>query len=136
MYYSIFNLFKIGIGPSSSHTVGPINAAIEFLKNKDLNNKIESIKDLTITLYGSLAHTAIGHKTINGLILGKIDISEGVFSWMRLIPFLQPRGKKLLQKFFDGIYSNRSLFSLMLRNKVHLLINSMKRLIKVKGVLI
>ena len=47
---------------------------------------------------------------INGLILGKIDIFDGAFSWMRLIPFLQPEGKKLLQKFFDGIYSNRSLF--------------------------
>ena len=68
MYVSIFELFKIGIGPSSSHTVGPLNAALKF-RTKLINDNIKFDK-INITLYGSLAYTGIGHKTPQAIFLG------------------------------------------------------------------
>jgi L-serine dehydratase len=63
---SVFDLFKIGIGPSSSHTVGPMRAALEFIKDLDLK-KVERIK---AELYGSLALTGKGHATDTAILLG------------------------------------------------------------------
>ena len=68
MYVSFFDLFKIGIGPSSSHTVGPINAANLFLE--ELTLLPDEIQKINITLYGSLALTGKGHGTDLGLISG------------------------------------------------------------------
>src|SRR5690554_393919 len=67
---SIFDMFKIGIGPSSSHTLGPWRAAQRFtqrLATGDLLGKTEAIK---ILLYGSLAKTGIGHGTDVAILLG------------------------------------------------------------------
>jgi L-serine dehydratase len=62
---SIFELFKIGIGPSSSHTVGPMRAAREFARS--LDNNVQSIR---ADLYGSLALTGKGHGTDRAILLG------------------------------------------------------------------
>ena len=73
MYISVFQLFKIGIGPSSSHTVGPINASnkfISYLKKENI-----SIKSLQINLYGSLSFTGKGHGTHLGIIGGLLGYS-------------------------------------------------------------
>ena len=71
MYVSFFKLFKIGIGPSSSHTVGPINAANSFIQELlSLGRIKEKIKRLNIHLYGSLALTGKGHGTDLGLVAG------------------------------------------------------------------
>lgn len=70
MFISIFDLLSIGIGPSSSHTVGPMRAANAYLrelKKKDIWNITSSIQ---IELYGSLALTGEGHKTNEAVILG------------------------------------------------------------------
>jgi L-serine dehydratase len=67
MYYSVFNLFKIGVGPSSSHTVGPMVAAKEFLNS--LNN-IDLVTELKVDVYGSLALTGHGHATDKALLMG------------------------------------------------------------------
>lgn len=67
---SVFDMFKIGIGPSSSHTLGPWRAAQQFvlkLKNSDNLALVESVK---ILLYGSLAKTGIGHGTDIAVLLG------------------------------------------------------------------
>ncbi|PFH44913.1 hypothetical protein AMATHDRAFT_72137 [Amanita thiersii Skay4041] len=67
---SAFDLFSIGVGPSSSHTVGPMRAANIFitdLKELDLLEKIHTMK---ITLYGSLAATGKGHHTPQAILLG------------------------------------------------------------------
>ncbi|MFW2177271.1 MULTISPECIES: L-serine ammonia-lyase [unclassified Moraxella] len=67
---SIFDLFKIGIGPSSSHTVGPMKSAnlfLQALKDQQLLSKVDSIK---ITLYGSLGATGKGHSSDIAVILG------------------------------------------------------------------
>lgn len=64
---SLFDLFKIGIGPSSSHTVGPMRAAQRFLASL---SRIKDTTRLRVTLYGSLAWTAQGHATDKAIILG------------------------------------------------------------------
>ncbi|WP_395376500.1 L-serine ammonia-lyase [Marinicella sp. W31] len=70
MAVSVFDLFKIGIGPSSSHTVGPMRAAhlfIEALSKQNLETKTEQIHT---ELFGSLSHTGRGHGTDKAIILG------------------------------------------------------------------
>ncbi len=64
---SLFDLFKIGIGPSSSHTVGPMRAARRFIAHL---NPAFPVARLRVTLYGSLAWTASGHATDKAVILG------------------------------------------------------------------
>lgn len=60
---SIFELFKVGIGPSSSHTVGPMLAAARFVQQLTAEQQLERITAIEITLYGSLALTGRGHHT-------------------------------------------------------------------------
>ena len=67
---SLFQLFSIGIGPSSSHTVGPMRAAVRFLKEIEEEGKLEEIAMVQVELYGSLAMTGKGHATDLALILG------------------------------------------------------------------
>jgi L-serine dehydratase len=65
---SIFDIFKIGIGPSSSHTVGPMKAARAFVGLVAESGEI--VAKIQVTLYGSLAFTGIGHATDSALLLG------------------------------------------------------------------
>ncbi|MFJ8185081.1 L-serine ammonia-lyase [Streptomyces sp. NPDC096105] len=70
MAISVFDLFSIGIGPSSSHTVGPMRAARMFarrLRNEDL---LESVASVRAELYGSLGATGHGHGTPKAVLLG------------------------------------------------------------------
>ena len=69
MYISLTDLFKIGIGPSSSHTVGPMRAARRFLMELP-QGTLEQIKRVRVELFGSLAHTGQGHGTDVALQLG------------------------------------------------------------------
>ncbi len=69
MYISVFDLFKIGIGPSSSHTVGPMRAARRFVFELPAGT-LERITRITVTLHGSLAHTGRGHGTDTAMMLG------------------------------------------------------------------
>jgi len=67
---SVFDMFSIGIGPSSSHTVGPMKAAkifVDTLKEQTLLTKVDRVK---CELFGSLAQTGIGHGTGKAVILG------------------------------------------------------------------
>ncbi len=65
---SVFDLFKIGIGPSSSHTVGPMRAAREFALG--LGSRLERVRRLRVVLLGSLAYTGHGHATDRAVLLG------------------------------------------------------------------
>jgi L-serine dehydratase len=67
---SLFELFKIGIGPSSSHTVGPMRAALRFTRELAAANLLEKTAKVTVDLYGSLALTGIGHGTDRAILLG------------------------------------------------------------------
>jgi L-serine dehydratase len=70
MAVSIFQLFSIGVGPSSSHTVGPMRAARQFLSELQAEGELGRVERLTIELYGSLAMTGKGHATDVALLLG------------------------------------------------------------------
>ena len=70
MAISVFDMFKIGIGPSSSHTVGPMKAGSRFLMGLRENALFDKTSKVTVELYGSLALTGIGHGTDKACILG------------------------------------------------------------------
>lgn len=67
---SVFELFKIGIGPSSSHTVGPMLACRNFSKHLLLEKLLDKVLQVKVELFGSLALTGIGHYTDKACILG------------------------------------------------------------------
>lgn len=69
-YVSAFDLFSIGIGPSSSHTVGPLRAARAFSERLVADNLLDRVSQVTCTLYGSLGSTGIGHGTPDAVIAG------------------------------------------------------------------
>jgi L-serine dehydratase len=74
MFLSVFEIFKIGIGPSSSHTMGPMSAALRFLDDI-LNGQWvrpsgSSVTRIRVSLHGSLAYTGVGHATDRAVILG------------------------------------------------------------------
>ena len=70
MTISVFDLFSIGIGPSSSHTVGPMRIAKDFLDKAKRKGVLSSVEGIRIELFGSLAFTGVGHGTDKAIILG------------------------------------------------------------------
>ena len=70
MAVSVFDLFKVGIGPSSSHTVGPMRAAFLFCRQLEHRNLLDEIDTIQTELFGSLGHTGRGHGTDKAIILG------------------------------------------------------------------
>lgn len=70
MTISIFSLFSIGIGPSSSHTVGPMKAALDFIATLKQQTLLQEVKSLKVDLYGSLALTGEGHGTDKAILNG------------------------------------------------------------------
>lgn len=70
MAISVFNLFSIGIGPSSSHTVGPMRAARQFVLNLENSGLLSKTHHVKVDLYGSLALTGKGHATDLAILLG------------------------------------------------------------------
>jgi L-serine dehydratase len=69
-FISTFDLFKIGIGPSSSHTMGPMTAACQFARELDAKGLLPRVARIRTTLFGSLALTGRGHATDTAVILG------------------------------------------------------------------
>ncbi|MBH8579030.1 L-serine ammonia-lyase [Bisbaumannia pacifica] len=118
MSISVFDLFKIGVGPSSSHTVGPMRAAYDFVESLRAQDLLERVARIEVQLYGSLSATGIGHGTDRAVIMGlmgerpdRIDpkiispcIEELLESQSLLldgrlaIPFLWPRDMQLLEE--------------------------------------
>lgn len=70
MAISVFDLFKIGIGPSSSHTVGPMRAAALFVGALRERRLLERVTRLEVRLYGSLSATGVGHGSDNAVVMG------------------------------------------------------------------
>ncbi|TVS12949.1 MAG: L-serine ammonia-lyase, partial [Wenzhouxiangella sp.] len=70
MAVSIFDLFKIGIGPSSSHTVGPMRAAGVFVRRLQERGLLEEVHKIRVELFGSLGHTGRGHGTDRAVLMG------------------------------------------------------------------
>ncbi len=67
---SVFDIFKIGVGPSSSHTLGPWRAALQCLQSLNSSGKLHRVQQLSVLLYGSLAKTGVGHGTDVAVLLG------------------------------------------------------------------
>lgn len=67
---SVFDMFKIGVGPSSSHTLGPWRAAMRFIQHLKEKNVFNQVMDVHVLLYGSLAKTGKGHGTDIAVMMG------------------------------------------------------------------
>jgi L-serine dehydratase len=67
---SLFDLYKIGVGPSSSHTMGPMRAACRFARDLESAGLLDRIARVQVDLYGSLALTGLGHGTDRAVLLG------------------------------------------------------------------
>ena len=74
MYYSLFEIFSIGVGPSSSHTVGPMRAAKRWLDNLREQKLFDKVEKVDVTLYGSLALTGYGHGTVKAIVYGLMGL--------------------------------------------------------------
>ncbi len=77
---SVFDIFKIGIGPSSSHTLGPWRAAQQFTASLKKENLINNVTQVKILLYGSLAKTGKGHGTDIAILLGLMGADPVTFN--------------------------------------------------------
>jgi L-serine dehydratase len=72
---SVLDIFRIGIGPSSSHTVGPMRIAGMFVRALAKAGKLEAAAQVTVELQGSLALTGVGHGTLDATVLGLIGFA-------------------------------------------------------------
>jgi L-serine dehydratase len=70
MTLSVFDIFKVGIGPSSSHTMGPMRAAREFVLSLKDAGQLAATQQIAVRLYGSLALTGLGHGTDRAVLAG------------------------------------------------------------------
>jgi L-serine dehydratase len=70
MSISVFDVFKVGVGPSSSHTMGPMLAARFFVLDLEAKGLLERTREVFVQLYGSLALTGLGHCTDRAILLG------------------------------------------------------------------
>jgi len=70
MTLSVFDIFKVGIGPSSSHTMGPMRAACEFVRGLKRDGLLAGTSEIAVRLYGSLALTGVGHGTDRAVLAG------------------------------------------------------------------
>ncbi|MBM5570668.1 MULTISPECIES: L-serine ammonia-lyase [Deefgea] len=104
---SVFDLFKIGIGPSSSHTVGPMVAAKSFVDQ--LAEQLPLVSRVVVDLYGSLALTGEGHGTVGATLLGlegntPKEINPDLVP-IRLAQLMQPDAKLRLSGVHDIAFS-------------------------------
>ena len=70
MHISVFDIFKIGIGPSSSHTVGPMRAAKRFAERLETDGMLAQVTAVKVELFGSLGFTGKGHGSDKAIVLG------------------------------------------------------------------
>lgn len=89
---SVFDIFKIGIGPSSSHTLGPWRAALRFLESIDSRFGFTQIRSVKVLLYGSLAKTGKGHGTDIAVILGLCGEDPVTFDVNQINPRIKQIG--------------------------------------------
>ena len=88
MAVSVFDLFKIGIGPSSSHTVGPMRAALMFAQGLEREGLLDAVASVKCELYGSLGATGKGHGTDRGVMLGLMGEAPDTVDAGTIVPRL------------------------------------------------
>ena len=89
MALSVLDIFKIGIGPSSSHTMGPMNAARRFVLDLADRRLLERTQQVGVQLYGSLALTGLGHCTDRAILLGLEGLSPETLDPATIEPTLE-----------------------------------------------
>lgn len=134
---SVFDMLKIGVGPSSSHTLGPWRAAEQFLKELKDAELFNDVTKVTIDLYGSLSLTGIGHATDLAVMLGlsgadpeyvPVDDISGIIdtikstntlilSGLKGIPF-SPSNDIIFNKDFLPFHANGLKFTAYLNNEL------------------
>lgn len=87
---SLFDMFKIGIGPSSSHTMGPMVAAGMFIDDLKQQFDLADIDRVQVDLYGSLASTGKGHATDTACILGLLGFKANLIDTTKVSDYLSP----------------------------------------------
>lgn len=101
---SVFDMFKIGVGPSSSHTLGPWRAAQLFVESLKATKRLESVVKIQVLLYGSLAKTGIGHGTNIAVLLGLCGFDPETFDVNAIDSTIeQIKGEKRLV--IDGVHA-------------------------------
>lgn len=90
MALSVFDLFKIGIGPSSSHTVGPMRAAQHYINTLESQKTIHNVDRIEIILYGSLSATGVGHGTDQATLLGLMGFDPETINTQKTQEYLNP----------------------------------------------
>ncbi len=110
-FISVFDMLKIGVGPSSSHTLGPWRAAEEFLKELHQKEFFDTTKTVSVDLYGSLSLTGIGHATDLALVLGlsgtdpeyiPMEDIDTIIAEVKTSSQINLAGKKLIPFDFDS----------------------------------
>ena len=89
MSISILDLFKIGVGPSSSHTMGPMRAAHDFVAELAARQLLDAVRRVEINLYGSLSATGIGRPVTKGCQVPTKLPSVARRSTARIRPYVQ-----------------------------------------------
>lgn len=95
---SVFDIFKIGVGPSSSHTLGPWRAALRFIDNVSKTG-IDKVSSVRVLLYGSLAKTGKGHGTDVAVILGLCGEDPVTFDVNEITPRIEQISRERKLKF-------------------------------------
>ncbi|HLV15565.1 MAG TPA: L-serine ammonia-lyase [Xanthomarina sp.] len=133
---SVFDMLKIGVGPSSSHTLGPWRAAERWIKELKTANKFDKVEKITVDLYGSLSLTGKGHATDYAVMLGlsggdpeiiPIDSIEGIISSIKnnkvlnfnnekLVPF-HPETDIVFNREFLPFHANGMIFTATIEGK-------------------
>jgi len=98
---SIFDMLKIGVGPSSSHTLGPWRAARRFIKKLKKNEQFDKVTNVQVDLYGSLSLTGKGHATDVAVVLGLTGADPQTCS-IEGIPEVVAKVKETNQLTLDG----------------------------------
>src|SRR5215212_8457371 len=96
---SVFDIFKIGIGPSSSHTLGPWRAALRFLDSLEATGRFQQVAAVQVLLYGSLAKTGKGHGTDVAVILGLCGEDPVTFDVNAITPRMESIAKERKMSF-------------------------------------
>ena len=109
MAISVFDLFKVGIGPSSSHTVGPMKAAGMFARGLADDGLMPQVATVRVALYGSLGLTGPGHGSDKAVLLGlegeqpaTVDVGA-VPQYSCTFPFRVPDGTRLKSLQIEGV---------------------------------
>jgi len=89
MNYSVFEVFRIGIGPSSSHTVGPMIAVNRFLVEIAKRALLKQVTQVQVHLYGSLALTGIGHGTDHAVLAGLVGSLPDTVDPLNIAPLVE-----------------------------------------------